>query len=370
MKPLIKKIRIAVLPGDGIGAEVCLAALPLFKVLDIPVELILGDIGWRFWQEEGTPIPTRTWELIKDADATLVGAITSKPEYEAKKELRTDLQNKGLAYISPLIQMRQKLDLFANIRPCFNIQNKEKAFNCCIIRENTEGLYAGFDYYPLPQAIKGLFKEDSPYQKIPNDELSCSLRLQSKQGLLRLFNFAFAFARKEGLNQVTFADKPNVLRQSSAFARVLFESVAANYSDIGANILNVDAVALWLVRSPEKFGVITAENMFGDILSDVAAGVMGGLGCAPSANIGTKNCYFEPVHGSAPGMEPNKASPVAMFLTVALLLKQFAFYKEALIVENAVRAIINEGRILTYDLGGKASLIEMATAIIEACEKG
>ncbi|WP_254596060.1 isocitrate/isopropylmalate dehydrogenase family protein [Legionella micdadei] len=360
-------IKIAVLPGDGIGADVTMAAIPVFKALDIPAELSFGDIGWTFWQKEGNPIPERTWALIKQADATLLGATTSKPEREAKAELAIELNHAKLHYVSPIIQLRQQLDLFANVRPCFNIKAEGPDFNFCVIRENTEGLYSGFDYYPLPAALQSLLQEKQAWQETPNNEISCSLRLQTKKGLTRIFRFAFDYAVRHKMTRVTLADKPNVLRQSGAFARELFESVASDYPHIKADILNVDAVGLWLVRRPEVFGVIVAENMFGDILSDVGAGVMGGLGFAPSANIGQHGGYFEPVHGSAPRIKAHRANPSAMFLTIGLLLNHFGYAKQADKVKRAVKQVIKERRFVSYDLGGQSTTEEMASAIIDYC---
>jgi molybdenum cofactor synthesis domain-containing protein len=363
----LNKIKIAVLPGDGIGIDVTHAALPIFNALNIPIELELGDIGWAYWINEGTPIPRRTWDLIHRSDATLLGAITSKPPREAQKELSPILQSKNVEYVSPVIQLRQQLHLYANVRPCKNIQNSVNNFDFCVIRENTEGLYAGFDYHPVPQSLKELLNTKTPWPLIDPEDCAVSLRVQSKIGLLRLFEFAFSYANKENLKRVTFADKPNVLRKSGDFSRKLFETVADKYPHIEAEILNVDAVSLWIVKRPEIFGVIVAENMFGDILSDLGAGVTGGLGFAPSANIGEKGCYFEPVHGSAPKVKPNCANPSAMFLTISLLLKHFSYKQESAAIVQAVTSVVKEGKHVTYDLGGLASTQDMSKAIIDAC---
>jgi isocitrate dehydrogenase len=363
----MNKLKIAVLPGDGIGKEVTMASLPVFSALNIPVEIILGGIGWEYWISEGNPVPERTWKLINESDAILLGAITSKPERESAKELKPAFRSSRQKYISPVIQLRQQLDLYANVRPCFDIENNGDSFDFCVVRENTEGLYAGFDFAPLPDRLKELVDKNSRWQNMPAEELSCSLRIQSQQGLTRLFQFAFQLALKKNYHSVVFADKPNVLRKSGAFARDIFEAIANQYPNIKAEILNVDAVALWMVKKPQEFGVIVAENMFGDILSDVGAGVMGGLGFAPSANIGEKKAYFEPVHGSAPRIKPNSANPSAMFLTVALLLEQFNYKKEADQIKTAVKNVVKMDCHVTYDLGGNASTTDMANAIIDSC---
>lgn len=362
-----QSLKIAVLPGDGIGVDVTQAAIPIFEAMNIPVQLTFGDIGWSYWQREGTPIPKRTWKLIADSDATLLGAITSKPEREAQSELNKAFQNKNINYLSPIIQLRQKLDLFANVRPCFAINNPKNKFNFCIIRENTEGLYSGFDYFPTPDPILSLLANNPHWQNIPGDDISSSLRLQSKTGLLRIFKYAFKYAVDHGMKRVTFADKPNVLRQSSDFARSIFEMVSAQYPQLQADILNVDAVALWLIRRPEEFGVIVAENMFADILSDVGAGIMGGLGLAPSANVGVNGCYFEPVHGSAPRIKANSANPSAMFLTISMLLEYLGYRPQSQIIIRAVEEVIKKQRFITYDLGGRATTKDMAKAIIDSC---
>ena len=360
---------IAVLPGDGCGAEVMSASIDVLNVLNLPITLKYGDIGWQFWQQQGNPIPDKTWQLIDSCDSCLLGAITSKPEREAKLELSEELKGLGLKYLSPIIQLRQKLDLYANVRPCFSILPGSKPFKFCVIRENTEGLYSGFDYHPVPEAILELLQTKTQWQSAKADELSCSLRVQSQAGLQRLFAFAFDYAKKQGLTKVTFADKPNVLRASSAFARDFFEASSALYPEIEAEIMNADACALHLVRRPERFGVIVAENMFGDVLSDLGAGIMGGLGLAPSANFGTQASYFEPVHGSAPAIAPNKANPSAMFLSIALCIESLGFIKQAKLIRDAVCQIIKQGRVTTYDLSGEATTIDMAKAIIGKVEE-
>lgn len=360
-------LKIAVLPGDGIGVEVIHAAIPIFEALDIPVSLKFGDMGWTYWRNEGAAIPQRTWDLISESDTTLLGATTSKPQREAKNELDPRFYKDNLEYVSPIIQLRQKLDLFANVRPCYSIKETDKPFNFCIIRENTEGLYSGFDYYPTPEPLLKMINEQQKKTIHSTHDLSCSFRIQTKTGLMRIFQYAFQYASDHHLKRVTFADKPNVLRNSSAFARELFEQVSMLYPHIKADISNVDSVSLWLIRRPEEFGVIVAENMFGDILSDVGAGIMGGLGFAPSANIGLKGCYFEPVHGSAPRIQSHQANPSAMFLTISLLLHHFGFEKKAQWIRSAITKVVNANQFVTYDLGGNATTDDMAKAIIDQC---
>ncbi len=358
--------RVLVLPGDGIGQEVCRAALPVFGALGLPIDLAFGEIGWECWKRDGDPVPPATWDGIARADAVLLGAITSKGKAAAEADLAPALRGRGIRYVSPVIQLRQRLDLTANVRPVRDLTGGDRAFRCCVIRENTEGLYAGFDYAGIPEPLRPLLRHPNLDVYGP-EQASCSIRLQTRHGLERLFRYAFAYAERHGYGQVTLADKPNVLRDSGQFAKDIFDRIAAEHPGIASDIQNVDAVALWLVRRPQRFGVIVAENMFGDILSDLAAGVMGGLGLAPSANIGPDKAYFEPVHGSAPAMAgQGKANPAAMFLTIALLLDHIGFGDAAARIDRAVATVIRAGTTLTYDLGGTAGTDAMAEAILRA----
>lgn len=355
--------KVLVLPGDGIGKEVCNAAIPVMDVLNLPIDLIYGDIGWECWTKDGNSVPRATWEKIDQVDAILLGAITSKAKKQAELELPPTLQGRNHKYVSPVIQLRQRLGLFANVRPSFYIRGDRKPYSISVIRENTEGLYAGYDYRGIPEAFRQMVKHPN-IEKYGYEATSCTLRLQTKMGLKRLFEFAFDYAVKCNFTKVTFADKPNVMRESGDFAQEIFYEVAANYDGIKAGIQNVDAVALWLVTKPEKFGVIVAENMFGDILSDLAGGVMGGLGLAPSANFGERKAYFEPVHGSGPGMaNKNVANPSAMLLSIAMMLDYLGFTKAAERIQKAVRETIRKSPSLTYDLGGNAGTNEFASQV-------
>jgi isocitrate/isopropylmalate dehydrogenase len=355
---------VLVLPGDGIGQEVCEAALPVISAMGLPITLTFGEIGWTCWEREGNPVPARTWEQIAHADAVLLGAITSKGKVQAQQALPLSLQQQAIEYVSPVIQLRQKLGLYANIRPVKYVSGDRRPFRCCVIRENTEGLYAGMDFKGVGPEVAGWLKHPN-LEKYGPEEAAWSVRLQTRYGLERLFQTAFDYARKHHFTRVTFADKPNVMRESGHFAATIFHQVAARFPDITADIHNVDAIALWLVRKPHEFGVIVAENMFGDILSDLAAGVMGGLGLAPSANIGSQVAYFEPVHGSAPGMAgKGKANPCAMFYTIALMLEYLGFGPQAEKLQQVVDRVIRDGKVATYDLGGTATTDEMAQAIL------
>ncbi|WP_455476393.1 isocitrate/isopropylmalate family dehydrogenase [Bartonella sp. B17] len=362
--------KVLVLAGDGIGPEICREAIKLFEIFNLPIQLDYSAIGWECWCQDANPVPTETWQKITEADAILLGAITSKDKPEALKALPFAYKNQNVAYVSPLIQLRQKLDLFANIYPIFSIVGEGHPFRCCIIRENSEGLYAGLDFKGIKKSEVSKRLQHPNIDKSGRDEVAWTARIQTRFGLERLFKLAFEYASTHHFKRVTFADKLNVMQESSHFAGTIFFEVAAQFPNIHADIHNVDALALCLIRKPHEFGVIVAENMFGDVLSNVGAAVMGGLWLAPSANIGGKSAYFKPVHGSAPHIAgQDKANPTAMFYTVAMLLDYLGFEKEAGQIHKAIKQVMKEAQILTYDLGGNASTTKMAHAIIEAIKK-
>ncbi|MGW7413916.1 isocitrate/isopropylmalate dehydrogenase family protein [Streptomyces sp. NPDC054863] len=353
---------IAVLPGDGIGPEVMSAALEAVDRLDLPLDFRFGEIGWDCWRRGGDPVPERTWKLLDETDAALLGAITSKPLREAEAELDDNLRGTGLRFVSPVLQLRQRLGLYANVRPVTDLQHGR--FDFVVVRENTEGLYAGLDFHGLDEPLWNAVRHHPNAAASGPEETSVTLRLQTRFGIDRLLRFGFEHARSHGYRLLTLVDKPNVLRNSSNHLRERLELIAADYPEIETEILNVDAVALWMVRRPERFGVLVAENMFGDILSDLGAGVMGGLGLASSGNIGDLGSYFEPVHGSAPGMAgQGRANPTAMLLTLAQLLTHLDLPLPARQLTEAVRTVVRARTTVTYDLGGTASTGEAAAAI-------
>jgi isocitrate/isopropylmalate dehydrogenase len=362
--------RICILPGDGIGIEVMEAALPVIEAMSLPFDLIPADIGWECWKREGETVPAETWAKIAGCDATLLGAITSKPLAEAEAELPSHLQGKNRRYVSPVIQLRQNLDLYANVRPVTDMTSGNR-FRFVVIRENTEGLYAGLDFGRIPDALVPLLEErealGAPWRRESQDDATLTLRLQTRTGLTRIFKYAFEYAQKHDFSRVTFVDKPMVLRHSSAYARTIFETVAAQYPGISGAIENVDAVALWMVQRPERFGVIVAENMFGDILSDLGAGIMGGLGFAPSGNFGNSGAYFEPVHGSAPAHAGlNKANPSAMFMAIALMLEHLGYTAQSRCITTAV-SLVSRSLVRTYDTGGFHTTRQLGDAIVSQC---
>ncbi|MER6212160.1 isocitrate/isopropylmalate family dehydrogenase [Streptomyces sp. NPDC001642] len=355
---------VAVLPGDGIGPEVTTAALDVVDKLGLPLDLRFGEIGWECWRQEGDPVPQRTWKLLEDTDTCLLGAITSKPLREGEAELPPELRGTGRTFVSPVIQLRQRLGLYANVRPVIDLVDGR--FDFTVIRENTEGLYAGLDFHGLDDALWNVVRDHPNAQASGAGSTSVTLRLQTEFGMDRLLHHGFVHARTHGYRRLTLVDKPNVLRNSSNHLRERLELIARDYPDIETEILNVDAVALWMVRRPERFGVLVAENMFGDILSDLGAGVMGGLGLAPSGNIGDHGSYFEPVHGSAPGMAgQDRANPMAMLLAMAQMLDHLDLPVPGEELRAAVRTVAARRTTITYDMGGTSGTREVARAVAD-----
>ena len=359
--------KIAVMPGDGIGVEVTNAGVKLIEALPVDWELRVCEGGWGSWLKNGDPIPDASWELIKQSECLLLGATTSKPKREAELELSKKFWGQR-NYVSPIVQLRQKLDLFANVRPLTDFQGEK--FSMVVIRENTEGLYSGLDFGEIRGTVlENLVKTHPNVDLHGQMSISATIRLQTEFAWMRLLEFSFKYAVSHGYHRLTLADKPNVLRESSDRVRSYFESVASKYPEIEADIQNVDAIALWMVRSPERFGVIVAENMFGDILSDLGAALVGGLGVAPSGNYGCRTAYFEPVHGSAPRHSgKNKANPMAMFLTIAEMAEYLQEREVALLIRQTVMELMQQGQV-TADLGGSLSTSQVTDRAVQVVKE-
>ena len=369
---IMAKYRIAVLPGDGVGKDVMDAAMIVLKRTGLDAEYIHGDIGWEFWKSEGNPLPDRTIELLKNTDCALFGAITSKPKDEAQKELAPHLQGKGLQYYSPIVAMRQMFDLYVNLRPARaykgNPLNYRDDIDLVIFRENTEGLYSGVEFRPVPDAVKNVLLENHPkmerFRDVPNDELAISLRIFTKKGCKRIVRAAFEYAKKTGRKRVTIVEKPNVIRETSGMMVEIAREISKEYPDIQYDEANVDAMAMWLVKNPQNYSVLVSSNMFGDIISDLCSQLVGGLGFAAAANIGDNYAVFEPTHGSAPKYAGQyKVNPIAMILATKLMLEYLGEMEMAEKIERAVAKTVEEGKVKTYDLGGNNTSLEVAEEI-------
>ena len=366
------KYKIAWLPGDGIGVDVLDAAKIVLDRIRLDAEYIPGDIGWEFWCKEGDAFPPRTVELLKNVDAALFGAITSKPAKAAAAELIPALQNKGLTSRSPIVRMRQLFDLYVCLRPCraypSNPLNFKEGIDIVVFRENTEDLYAGVEFAPVPQGLADtlskLSKPFAPFAKLPGDQYAISCKINTRAGSERIVRAAFEFARKLKRKKVTIVHKANVVRASDGLFFETAKAVAKEFPEIQTDDANIDAMTMWLLKNPFSYDVLVAPNLYGDIISDLCAQMVGGLGFGCSGNIGAKLAVFEPSHGSAPKYAGQyKVNPIATILAAKMMLDWLGEPGKGTALERAVAEVIREGKVRTYDMSGSNTTLEMAKAI-------
>ncbi|HEC81328.1 MAG TPA: isocitrate/isopropylmalate dehydrogenase family protein [Thermoplasmatales archaeon] len=365
------KYHIAVLPGDGVGKDVMDAAMKVLEHINIDAEYIYGDVGWEFWKKEGNPLPERTIELLRETDCCLFGAITSKPNEDAQRELAPELQGKGLTYSSPIVRIRQEFNLHTNMRPCKafkgNPLNYRDDIDLIVFRENTEGLYAGVEFHPLPDEVRKallLNKKMMKFKDVPSEDIAVSCRIFTRKACKSIVRNAFEYAKEHGRKSVTIVEKPNVIRETSGMMVKEAREIAKEYPEIEYKEVNVDAMCMWLIKNPQDYDVLVSSNMFGDIISDLSAQLVGGLGFASSGNIGDDYALFEPTHGSAPKYAGQyKVNPMAMLLSVKLMLDWLGEKKWATKLEKAIAQVIKEGKIKTYDMGGNNTTLEVAEEV-------
>ncbi len=369
------KHRIAWLPGDGIGKEVMEAARLVLDALLLDAEYVHGDIGWPFWCAEGDALPPRTVELLRGVDAALFGAVTSKPARAADHELDPALRDRGLVYRSPIVRMRQLFDLYVCLRPCRaypgNPLNYREGIDLVVFRENTEDLYAGVEFHPVPadlgETLARLSPPFAPFARLGGDDYAVSCKINTKAGSARIARAAFEFAKREGRRRVTIVHKANVVRAADGLFLEEARAVARDYPGIAVDDANVDAIGMWLLKDPLAYDVLLAPNLYGDIVSDLCAQMVGGLGFGCSGNIGEALAVFEPTHGSAPKHAGfYKANPLATILAGRMMLEWLGETEMAGRVEEAVAAVVREGRVRTYDMGGRASTLDMGRAVAAA----
>ena len=359
----MSKYKIAWLPGDGIGVDVTDAAKIVLDRLGLDAEYVHGDIGWEFWCNEGDPLPQRTLDMMAETDCAFFGAITSKGKDVSQQELVPELQGKGHVYRSPIVRMRQLLDLYVCLRPCKaypgNPLNYKDGIDLVVFRENTQGMYIGVEYAQVPEqfyAVEGT-------EKLPRDA-AISFRAITPGGSERIVRAAFEYAIKHDRKKVTAVHKANVLRQTDGVFMEAAHKVAAEYPGIQFDNANIDAMGMWLLKNPFNYDVIVTTNLFGDIISDLCAQMVGGLGFGCSGNIGKEYAVFEPTHGSAPKYAGKYiVNPIATILAAKMMLDWLGETDKAAQLEGAVAAVIDEGRIRTYDMGGDSSTLDMARAI-------
>ncbi len=387
---------IVSLPGDGIGKTVLPEAIRLLEAAGFKANYVHGDIGWEFWQKEGNALPKRTIDLLEEHKIGLFGAITSKPKDEAAAELDPSLHDKGYVYFSPIVGLRQHFNLDVCISPCKAFKGnplnfirqdgkggyEEPEVDAVIFRQNTEGMYGGIEWTNPPKQVRDALETHPKMKKfkdVPSEEMAISTRIVTKKATERIIRSAFEYATKFGYKSVTVCEKPNVLRETSGMYLKIGKAIANEFPDIQLWDTNIDAQMMWLTKNPENYGVIVSENMFGDIISDGFAGLVGGLGFACSANIGDEVAVFEPTHGSAPKyqeLKPSIVNPIAMFLSACMMLDHIGENEKADRIRKAIAEVIEEGKVKTYDMmklrggpdvfeKGACTTQEMTDAVIE-----
>ena len=323
---------IAIISGDGIGREVMDACEYMLDKVDLEFRFTYGEAGFECFNKNGTTLPDETIKMANKSDAVLFGASTSTPGEP-----------------SPIINLRKELNVYANIRPI----KSYKGVNCIrddinfvIVRENTEGLYSQVEYGDCDKMI--------------------AERHITRNASERISKAAFNLCIKRGESKVTCVHKSNVLKKTDGVFKESFYKIAKDYPQITTEDYYVDAMAMYLLTQPQNFDVIVSSNLFGDILSDESAGLVGGLGLAPSGNIGDHNGLFEPVHGSAPDIAGKHiANPCSMILSASMMLDYLGEWEIANDIKNAVEKVIADCKIRTPDLGGDACTMDITKAIVK-----
>ncbi|MBP8638791.1 MAG: isocitrate/isopropylmalate dehydrogenase family protein [Dictyoglomi bacterium] len=333
----LAKYRISLIKGDGTGPEIIEATMLVLNNTGLDIEWEECVAGEEALEKFGTPIPAATIESIKRNKVALKGPITTPV---------------GTGFRSVNVALRQELGLFANVRPVRSFEGAPSRFNnidLVVVRENTEDLYAGVEHYV-------------------DEDKTCaeSIRIITRKASERIVRFAFNYARENGRKKVTAVHKANIMKFTDGLFLDIAREVAGDFPDIEFDDRIVDNMAMQLVKNPENFDVIVTTNLFGDILSDLCAGLVGGLGLAPGANIGRDYALFEAVHGSAPKYKGQyKVNPTAVILASAMMLGYLGEKDWEKRIVDAVAETIKEGKYVTYDLGGSASTVEMGRRIAE-----
>jgi isocitrate dehydrogenase (NAD+) len=327
--------RVTCIPGDGIGPEIMAATKVAVAATGVRIQWIDVEAGADVMDKYGTPLPQAVIDSVRDTKVAIKGPITTPV---------------GSGFRSVNVGLRKELDLYANLRPAVSIPGVRSRYDdvdLVVVRENTEDLYAGVEH------MVGL-------------DAAESIKIITRRGSERIARFAFDYARRENRRKVTAVHKANIMKLSDGLFLQVAREVAAGYPDIEFEDRIVDNMCMQLVQKPELYDVLLCPNLYGDIISDLCAGLVGGLGVAPGANIGEDMAVFEPVHGSAPkyaGLD--KADPTALVLSAVLMLAYLGEAEASRVLFEAVRTVIGEGRRVTYDLGGTSGTRDMGEAIAE-----
>jgi isocitrate dehydrogenase (NAD+) len=332
--------KIAILPGDGIGPEIMEAVLSILRAAEFSVDWISLISGEAALAAEGTPMPSSTLDSIREIGVALKGPTTTPI---------------GGGHVSANVQLRKALDLYANVRPAKTLPGivsplGDRHVDIIIVRENTEDLYAGIEFMCTPDIAQGV-------------------KLITRQGSRRIVQYAFDMARKQGRKKVTAVHKANIMKQTDGLFLDEFHRAAQEHPDIQTEEIIVDNCCMQLVTRPERFDVMVTTNLYGDIISDLCAGLVGGLGVAPGANIGEKCAVFESVHGSAPDIAgKGLANPTALLMSALMMLRHLGENDVAGRIGKALIRVLKDGRCLTRDLGGTAGTSEFTSAVIANLE--
>lgn len=365
----MKRPQIVIMPGDGIGPVVLPEAIRVLEATGFRADWIPAEIGWRCWCEEGNALPARTVELLREHRLGLFGAVTSKPRREAAEELNPELRDQGHSYFSPILGLRQIFNLDVCMRPCRSFPGnplnfvrrvgesfEEPVIDVVVFRQNTEGLYAGIEWTDPPDVVLEGLRAHPKFRRfndVRGEDLAISTRVFTRPAVRRILRAAFEYADRHNYEMVSVCEKPNVLRETSGMMIEEAEKLQAEFPKIHLRRVNVDALMMWATRNPEDYGVIVAGNLFGDIISDAFAGLVGGMGFAASGNLGQEVAVFEPSHGSAPKYANQLVpgvNPAAMILAGAMLLDHLGETARADRVRSAMAAVVRAGSVRTADM--------------------
>ncbi len=331
---------ITLIPGDGTGPEIAEATRRVLEATGVPIEWDVQDAGADVMEREGTPLPDRVIESIKRNKVAIKGPVTTPV---------------GTGFRSVNVALRKSLSLYACVRPCKTypgVRSRYEGVDLVIVRENTEDLYAGIEFERGSEWISKLSAlTEASGQGVLRDDAGVSLKPILVSGTERIVRYAFEYARANGRKSVVAVHKANIMKYSDGLFLEVAREVAKRYSDIEFWDVIVDNVCMQLVQRPEQFDVLVLPNLYGDIVSDLCAGLVGGLGVAPGANIGDEGALFEPTHGSAPKYAgQNKVNPMAMMFSGMLMLRHIGEKEAGDRLERALADVIREGRSVTYDM--------------------